>query len=213
GVQPKLSLHVPEHGQSERITIVGAMEGNYIVKPPHPDFPQMPEMEFLCMHLILACGMDTVPFSLIPMISGELVYITKRIHRLHGDRIAMEDFCQLTERLTERKYAGSHEQIAKAIRKFARNPLLEEVHFYELVLACFLMGNSDMHLKNFSLIKREKGYYLAPAYDVIASKMYISDDREELALTLNGKRNKLIRNDFEQTMNRGGLPVSAISNL
>src|SRR5690606_6325090 len=163
--------------------------------------------------LILACGMATVPLSLIPMISGVLVYITKRIDRLHGDRIAMEDFCQLTERLTERKYAGSQEQIAKAIRKFARNPLLEVVHFYELVLACFLMGNSDMHLKNFSLIKREKGYYLAPAYDVIASKMYISDDREELALTINGKRNKLIRNDFEQTMNRGGLPVSAISNL
>ena len=129
------------------------------------------------------------------------------------ERIAMEDFCQLTERLTERKYNGSHEQIAKTIRKFARNPLIEVVHFYELVLACYLMGNSDMHLKNFSLIKREKGYFMAPAYDVIASRLYIPDDREELALTINGKKNKLIRNDFEQAMRAGGLPVPAISNL
>lgn len=213
GVQPKLSLDVPDRNISERITIVGAMEGNYILKPPHHDYPQMPEMESLCMHLILACGMVTVPFSLIPFQSGELAYITKRVDRQDGERIAMEDFCQLTERLTERKYSGSHELIAKTIRKFARNPLIEVVRFYELVLACFLMGNSDMHLKNFSLIRREKGYYLAPAYDVIASRMYIPEDREELALTLNGKKNKLIRSDFEQAMQRGGLPMPAISNL
>lgn len=213
GVQPKLSLNFDKNKQDDRITIVGALQGNYILKPPNKAYPQMPEMEALCMLLVQATDIETVPFSLIPLQSGELAYITKRIDRVNGEKRAMEDFCQLTERLTERKYSGSHEQIAKAIQQYARNPLLEVVRFYELVLACFLLGNSDMHLKNFSLIETEKGYQLAPAYDVIASRLFVPEDKEELALTLNGRKSKLKRRDFITAMKTAGLSEKASNNL
>lgn len=213
GVQPKISLAVSGAKNTERVTIVGALEGDYILKPPHDDFPELPEIEALSMHLALACGMETVPFSLIPFQSGELAYITKRIDRKNGAKIAMEDFCQLTARLTEHKYRGSHEQVAKAIKKYAMHNLIEVVRFYEIVLASYLMGNADMHLKNFSLIQDSKLFRLAPAYDMVATKLLMPNDKEELALTLNGKKSKLNRSDFESAMINAGLPTKAIQNL
>ena len=213
GVQPKISLAVSGAKNTERVTIVGALEGDYILKPPHEDFPELPEIEALSMHLALACGIETVPFSLIPFQSGELAYITKRIDRKNGAKIAMEDFCQLTARLTEHKYRGSHEQVAKAIKKYAMHNLIEVVRFYEIVLASYLMGNADMHLKNFSLIQDSKLFRLAPAYDMVATKLLMPNDKEELALTLNGKKSKLNRSDFESAMLNAGLPTKAIQNL
>ena len=213
GVQPKISLAVSGAKNTERVTIVGALEGDYILKPPHDDFPELPEIEALSMHLALACGMETVPFSLIPFQSGELAYITKRIDRKNGAKIAMEDFCQLTARLTEHKYRGSHEQVAKAIKKYAMHNLIEVVRFYEIVLASYLMGNADMHLKNFSLIQDSKLFRLAPAYDMVATKLLMPNDKEELALTLNGKKSKLNRSDFESAMLNASLPTKAIQNL
>ena len=213
GVQPKISLAVSGAKNTERVTIVGALEGDYILKPPHDDFPELPEIEALSMHLALACGIETVPFSLIPFQSGELAYITKRIDRKNGAKIAMEDFCQLTARLTEHKYRGSHEQVAKAIKKYAMHNLIEVVRFYEIVLASYLMGNADMHLKNFSLIQDSKLFRLAPAYDMVATKLLMPNDKEELALTLNGKKSKLNRSDFESAMLNAGLPTKAIQNL
>ncbi len=213
GVQPKISLTVSGAEHAERVTIVGALEGDYILKPPHDDFPEMPEIEALSMQLTKACGIETVPFSLIPFKSGELAYITKRIDRNDGKKIAMEDFCQLTEKLTEQKYRGSYEQIAKAIIKYVQNDLLEVVRFYEIVVASYLMGNADMHLKNFSLIQDYEVYRLAPAYDMVATKLLMPQDQEELALTLNGKKNNLKRSDFETSMTNAGLPKKAIENL
>lgn len=113
----------------------------------------------------------------------------------------MEDMCQLTERLTEDKYKGSYEQIAKAVLKYSENPGLDLINFFEQVVFCFLTGNADMHLKNFSLIKqRGTGFVLAPAYDMVASALVVKDDTEELALHLNGKKRKLGRKDFDSVM-------------
>ena len=109
----------------------------------------------------------------------------------------MEDMCQLTEKLTEQKYRGSYEQIAKAIAKYSVNPGLDIINFFEQLLFSFLSGNSDMHLKNFSLIKLPgRGYVLSPAYDLVATALVYPADKEDLALTLNGKKKKINRNDF-----------------
>ena len=126
----------------------------------------------------------------------------------------MEDMCQLTERLTEHKYRGSHEQIAKAILKFSTNPGFDVINFYEMVIFSFLTGNSDMHLKNFSLIKNNpSGYNLCPAYDMVASQLVVEGDDEELALTLNGKKKKLKRTDFETAMKSAGIEEKVIENI
>ena len=204
GVQPKLSLDIEKpatqkEGQKtpQRFTIVG-LWGGYILKPPTEQYPQLPELEDLTMHLAALAGIATVPHSLIRMQGGNLAYITKRIDRHKKSKLHMEDMCQLTERLTEDKYKGSYEQIAKVILKYAANPVLDLINFFEQVLFSFLTGNADMHLKNFSLIEQPgTGFVLSPAYDMVASALVVEGDNEELALNFNGKKRKLQRKDFD----------------
>lgn len=215
GVQPKLSLGFTQENAQNRLTIVGALNGRYILKPPFQMYPQMPEIEALSMLLAQACGIATVPFLLIPLKDGALSYLTKRIDRsANNDKYPMEDACQFTERLTEHKYRGSYEQIAKGIIMYAQNPLLDAVKFYEQVIVSFLIGNNDMHLKNFSLIAKDsKNYALAPAYDMVSVKLLIPEDQEELALNLNGKKRKIKQLDFNEAMAKAQIPEKAIENL
>jgi serine/threonine-protein kinase HipA len=216
GVQPKLSLHLEKlekKDEPQRFTIVG-LWGGYILKPPTEKYRFLPELEDVTMHLAEISGIVVVPHSLIRLSSGKLAYITKRIDRKNETKIHMEDMCQLTEKLTEQKYNGSHEQIGKAIVKYSANPGLDIVNFFEQVLFSFLTGNADMHLKNFSLIDTpELGYVLSPAYDMIASCLVVEGDEEELALTLNGKKKKIKKKDFLETMNRFNLDTKAIENI
>jgi len=199
GVQPKLSLHLgagEKNAARKRFTIVG-LWGGYILKPPTFNYPQLPEVEDLTMHLAAIAKIKTVPHSLIRLQTGKLSYITKRIDRIKKDKLPMEDMCQLTERLTEDKYQGSYEQIAKAILKYSATPGLDVVNFFELVLFSFLTGNADMHLKNFSLIQQHGlGMVLSPAYDLVATALVNPADDEDLALTLNGKKKKINKADF-----------------
>ncbi len=216
GVQPKLSLHLDKLGKKDepqRFTIVG-LWGGYILKPPTKQYQSLPELEDLTMHLAGVSGIEVVPHSLIRLSSGKLAYITRRIDRKNEVKIHMEDMCQLTERLTEQKYNGSHEQIGKAIIKYSANPGLDIINFFEQVLFSFLTGNADMHLKNFSLIdKPELGYVLSPAYDMVASSLVVEGDEEDLALTLNGKKKKIKRTDFIEAIKRFDIDNKAIDNM
>jgi serine/threonine-protein kinase HipA len=204
GVQAKLSLHITnsnKEGTNRRFTIVG-LWGGYILKPPAAIFPQLPEVEDVTMHLAQIAKIRTAPHSLIRLQSGNLAYITKRIDRTKKGKLAMEDMCQLTERLTEDKYRGSYEQIAKTIQKYSATPGLDVVNFFELVLFSFLTGNADMHLKNFSLLEQPGlGMTLSPAYDLLNTVLVNPSDEEEMALTLNGRKKKLKKQDFIAAMN------------
>ncbi|MFY8004361.1 MAG: HipA domain-containing protein, partial [Chitinophagaceae bacterium] len=202
GVQAKLSLHITDdiNKERKRFTIVG-LWGGYILKPPSVFFPKLPEVEHLTMQLAKIAKIKTVPNSLIRLESGKLAFITKRVDRYKKEKLAMEDMCQLTERLTEEKYQGSYEQIGKAILKYSSTPGLDIINFFELIIFCFLTGNADMHLKNFSLLENKKiGMTLSPAYDLINTKLVNPSDKEEMALTLNGKKRKLKKEDFTKAM-------------
>jgi len=216
GVQPKLSLNIgkiSKKAEPQSFTIVGPW-GGLILKPPTKRYRSLPELEDLTMHLAEISGIETVPHSLIRLSSGKLSYITKRIDRKDETKIHMEDMCQLTEKLTEQKYRGSYEQIAKAIAKYSANPGLDIINFFEQVLFSFLTGNSDMHLKNFSLIDIPgMGYVLSPAYDMIASGLVVAGDDEELALTLNGKKKNLRKKDFLEAIKRFDIDARAIENM
>jgi serine/threonine-protein kinase HipA len=216
GVQPKLSLNIVQNenkNEPKKLTIVG-LWGNYILKPPTEQFPQLPEVEDLTMHLASIAKIKVVPHSLIRLQSGNLAYITKRIDRTNGDKLHMEDMCQLTERLTENKYHGSYEQIAKAILKYSKNPGLDVVNFFEQVLFSFLTGNADMHLKNFSLISQTPMMpVLSPAYDMVATAIVNPDDDEDLALTLNGKKKKIKKSDFVVAFSNLKLDPKQIDNI
>ena len=213
GVQPKLSLHLYKHKNCQKLTIVG-LWGDYIFKPQSERFAFLPENEDLTMHLAQAAKIKTVPHSLIRMKDGSLGYITRRIDRgANGEKIAMEDLCQLSERQTEHKYKSSYEQIAKTIRKYSSNPQLDVTDFLEIVYFSWLTGNNDMHLKNFSLYQPSEDVRLTPAYDMLNVTIANPADDEELALTLNGKKKKLKDSDFEIAFETCGIDNKIFCNL
>lgn len=198
GVQPKLSLHLAEHEGRKRLTIVG-LWGGYIYKPQTSLYEQMPEVEDLTMHLAEVARIDVVPHTLMRMADNTLCYLTRRIDRTPaGEKIAMEDMCQLTERLTEHKYKSSYERIGKAVLRYSTLPKMDVTNFFELVLFSWLTGNNDMHLKNISLYEAADGIRLTPAYDLLNSVIINPKDDEELALTLNGRKKRLLKDDFIQ---------------
>lgn len=196
GVQPKLSLNLQKHEGGSRLTIVG-LWGDFIFKPQTDDYPELPENEDLTMHMAEAARIQVVPHSLIRLADGSLGYITRRIDRTRkGEKIDMEDMCQLTLHPTEYKYKSSYEQIAKAIATYSSTPKLDLVNFMQVLLFSFVTGNNDMHLKNFSLYRPKMAYQLTPAYDLLNVAIANPKDKEELALTLNGKKSRLKLQDF-----------------
>lgn len=199
GVQPKLSVDIKKNrNEPPRLTLVG-LWGNYILKPPHNDYPEISEIEDLTMRLAELAGIRTSEHSLIRMKSGELAYINKRFDRTSKVKLHVEDFAQLLEVLTERKYSGSVERIGKGILKYSSFPGNDLINLFELVLFSYITGNSDMHLKNYSLLRDEHDdIKLSPAYDLLSTKLLLPEDREEYAITINGKKSNITRNDFDK---------------
>lgn len=213
GVQPKLSLNLSKHEGCSRLTIVG-LWGDYIFKPQTERYEQLPENEDLTMHLAETAKINVVPHSLIRLADGKLGYITKRIDRTgNGVKIDMEDMCQLTLHPTEYKYKGSHEQIAKTILQYSSTPKLDLANYMQLLLFCFVTGNNDMHLKNFSIYRPKDDYQLTPAYDLLNVAIVNPKDKEELALTLSGKKTRLRRNDFLNAAKTMGLEENVVLRL
>lgn len=201
GVQPKLSMgvinDVLQDGASGRMTILDALEGLYILKPQNEQFQQMPENEHLSMRLAELFTISVVPSSLIRLASGELCYLTKRIDRTYSnDKIHMIDFLQILE--LEDKYLGTMEQLGKTIGELSSHTLMDKFRFFELSVFNFIIGNNDMHLKNFSMIFSDSGWVLAPAYDLLNVKIILPQDDEEIALLLGGKKKNHNRKYFER---------------
>lgn len=198
GVQPKLSLHLEQgtDANTGRFTLVG-LEGGYILKPSVERFPEMPEIEHLTMRMARCFGIETAECGLVTLESSEKALVVRRMDRVGRTKLAMEDMCQLTDRLTEDKYRGSLESVGKVILRHCTHAGLDALRFFEVNVFCFLTGNADMHLKNFSLLRTPEGEIrLSPAYDLLASVLLLPEDKEETALTLNGRKQKLTAKDF-----------------
>ena len=205
GVQPKLSLNLHKHEGSNRLTIVG-LWGDFIFKPQTDAYPELPENEDLTMHMAEAARIKVVPHSLIHLADGSLGYITRRIDRTKkGEKIDMEDMCQLTLHPTEYKYKSSCEQIAKAIAAYSSTPRLDLVNFMQVLLFSFVTGNNDMHLKNFSLYRPKALYQLSPAYDLLNVAIANPKDKEEMALPINGKKAQIKLADFLKASDTMGI--------
>jgi serine/threonine-protein kinase HipA len=200
GFQAKLSMSVVKDTQENsgtRLTVEGTLGEQYIFKPPSDKFPEMPENEHLTMRIAEAFGIKVVPSSLIRLASGELSYITKRVDRTEsGSKIHMLDMFQITEAFD--KYKSSMEKVGKAIHAYSSITVLDKLIFFELSVFSFLTGNNDMHLKNFSMIEGSSGWVLAPAYDLLNVAIILREDKEELALMLDGRKKKLKKANFEK---------------
>jgi serine/threonine-protein kinase HipA len=216
GVQPKLSLTIVNDtladGRLGRLTVVGALGGNYIFKPPSEHFAEMPENEHVTMRIAEEVfKLRTVPSSLIRLASGELSYITKRIDRKNtGEKIHMLDMFQILEAFD--KYKGSMERVGKALQDYSSNTLLDLSYYFELTLFSYLTGNNDMHLKNFSMINGGGNWGLSPAYDLLNVSIVNPADKEELALTLEGRKKKLRLENFDSFAHNLGLTDRQVKN-
>lgn len=215
GVQPKLSMSLikeSKENNDSRLTVVGALGGQYILKPPSDKFKEMPENEHLSMRIAEAFGIRVVTSSLIRLSSGELSYITKRLDRTEtGEKIHMLDMFQITEAFD--KYKSSMEKVGKALHDYSSNTLLDKIFFFELAVFCFLTANNDMHLKKFSMIESPSGWVLAPACDLLNIGIILPEDTDEIALTIEGKKKKLNRLHFEQLGKAMGLNNKQILNV
>ena len=170
--------------------------GQYILKPPSLDFPELPENEDLTMRMAASVATEVPVHGLLRSVDGSFTYFIKRFDRKGRERLPVEDFAQLSGESRETKYDSSMEKVAGVIEQFCTFPALERVKLLERTLFSFLVGNEDMHLKNFSLITRNQKVELAPAYDFLNTTIALKNAREELALPLRGKKSRLTRNDF-----------------
>jgi len=201
GVQPKLSLGwiktELENGHQGRLTVMDALEGNYILKPQNTQYPQMPENEHLSMKLAKLFKIDIVPVNMIRLASGELCYITKRIDRKpDGSKNHMIDFLQILE--LEDKYKGTMEMLGKTIGELSANTLLDKLRFFELTVFNYIIGNNDMHLKNFSMWLSGQQWTLSPAYDLLNVKIILPKDKEDTGLLLGGKKLNFDKGYFDR---------------
>ncbi len=193
GVQPKLSMKLDK----KRNSLIPAAEGGeYILKPQINAFPNIPENEQCCMDIAAEFEIDVPPHCLLPLEDGSLAYIVKRFDRESGVKIHQEDFSQILG--SADKYQGSVEQVGRKLKEISTAPGYDVQLFFERVVFNFIVGNGDAHLKNYSITYNDKETIrLTPAYDIVCSKLVIPDEADS-ALTINGKNNKLKREDFDK---------------
>ena len=193
GVQPKLSVKLDK---KQNMLISVAEGGEYILKPQTPTFPNIPENEQCCMDIAEKLNIDVPLHCLIPLKDKSFAYVVKRFDREKGVKIHQEDFTQILEQAN--KYKGSVEQIGRRLKEISSAPGYDAQLLFERVVLSFILGNGDGHLKNYSISYRDKdNIRLAPAYDIVCSKLVILTE-EDSAITINGKKNKLQREDFDK---------------
>lgn len=193
GVQPKLSAILDVPNGRFALTDTG---GRFIFKP-QTQFPEVPQNEDLTMRLAALSGIETPLHGLICTKDGQWCYFIRRFDRGPRNlRLPQEDFAQLTANDRETKYNFSMEKLAGVLDQYTTFPAREKAALFRRTLFCYLTGNEDMHLKNFSLLTRQNVTALAPAYDLLNSTIVLSRPTEEVALPLRGKKSKFKREDL-----------------
>ena len=202
GVQPKLSLKLDKKNNS---LISVAEGGEYILKPQTAAFPNIPENEQCCMDIAAELKIAVPLHCLLPLKDKSWAYIVKRFDRESGVKIHQEEFFQILE--SRDKYQGSVEQIGRTLKEISTAPGYDAQLFFERVVFNFIIGNGDAHLKNYSIAYKDKETIrLTPAYDIVCSKLVIPDE-EDSALSINGKKNELKRDDFDKLAEYLNIPI------
>jgi len=194
GVQPKLSARL--NLQEQCFELVDR-HGQFILKPQNPHFKNLPENEDVTMRLAKTVGLEVPDHGLIYAKDGQLTYWIRRFDRAgRNQKLPLEDFAQLAGASRHTKYRSSLEQVAQVLDQFCTFPRVEARKLFKLLLFCFLTGNEDQHLKNFSLLVKDSKVQLSPCYDLLNSTIVLKSPREESALPLAGKKSRLKKDDF-----------------
>ncbi len=213
GVQPKLNARLSVKKSVFEIVDKG---GHYILKPQHSTYPELPENEGLTMHLADIACLNVPLNGLVYSRDASFTYFIRRFDRVGKARkLATEDFAQLSGKDRDTKYSFSMEKITAIIEQHCTFPTVEKAKLFRRSLFSFLIGNEDMHLKNFSLIRRDDMIELSPLYDYLNTTISMQaigkplEEIEELALPLNGKKRRLTRKDWIDYFGRGRLQLTA----
>jgi serine/threonine-protein kinase HipA len=192
GVQPKLSARLNIKEGKFEIVDKG---GKYILKPQHHLYSQMPENEDVTMRLAEEIGLEIPLHGLVWSKDDTLTYFIKRFDRKgQNDKVPVEDFAQLAGLSRETKYNYSMEKVVDVINRYCTFPSIENLKLFKLVIFNYLIGNEDMHLKNYSIITKDGKVTLSPCYDLVNSTIEYEKQDEEIALPLKGKKKQLTRN-------------------
>ena len=179
GVQPKVLAHL-----YDKATLSSK---EYIVKSFGDEYPHLAENEYFCMKALGYAGVSTPKFWLSK--SKKLFIVDKFTYKKEQDTFyGFEEFCVLFGYNKDKKYYGSYEQIAKAIAKISTQKKNDLEQFFKMTVMNYLLKNGDAHLKNFGMLYESgmKNRFLAPAYDVVCTNIYLPKDKP--ALTLQGKK-------------------------
>jgi len=211
GVQEKVSVRLSEDGSKLEVAKTG---GRYILKPEPIRFSALPQNEHLTMCLASLVDIETPPFGLTRLKDGALAYVIKRFDRLdNGGKLAVEDFCQLSEARLKDKYNGSAEKCVSILQKYATEPLVETRKLFQQFLFGWWVANGDMHLKNISLITRPDGTRkLTPAYDLVSTRVALPKD-DTMALKIGGRHKKFTRRDWLDFAKYCQLPIKVAERL
>jgi serine/threonine-protein kinase HipA len=212
GVQPKISARLNVRARRMDVVDTG---GDYILKPQTLDYPELPENEDLTMHLAAMAGIEVPLHALLYSKDGSMTYCVKRFDRMKkNQKVPLEDFAQLSGMNRETKYNSSMERVMTIIETYCTFPVLEAAKLFQRTIFSFLIGNEDMHLKNFSLITRNGRVELSPAYDLLNSTIAMKGAVEELALPLAGKKHGFTEDVFIQYFGRErlGLPKNVVDD-
>ncbi len=210
GVQPKLSMRLNIKKQQFEIVDI---KGIFILKPPNDLYPELPQNEDLSMKMAKICSIEIPWHGLIYSKGNVLNYAIRRFDRKgHSNKLALEDFAQLSGATRNTKYNSSMERVINIINEFCTFPILEKIKLLRRILFSFLIGNEDMHLKNFSLITRNRKVEMSPAYDLLNTTIALQKPIEEIALPIAGKKNKIERYDLIDYLSkeRMGIPTRKI---
>ena len=202
GVQPKLSVKLDKK-KNELIVVTAG--GEYLLKPQTPTFANIPENEQCCMDVAQEFNIEVPLHCLIPFKDKSFAYVVKRFDREKGTKIHQEDFAQILEE--NDKYKGSVEQIGRKLKEISSAPGYDAQLLFERVVLNFIIGNGDAHLKNYSISYKGDDRRLSPAYDIVCSRLAIPDEKEESAININGKKNRLLREDFDKLAEYLNVPV------
>ncbi|MCX6224105.1 MAG: HipA domain-containing protein [Bacteroidia bacterium] len=189
GVQPKLSAVLNIKNGS--LDVVDK-NGRYILKPQHHIFPELPQNEDLTMRLASTIGIEVPLHGMVYAKDHSLTYFIRRFDRKgQKDKVPIEDFAQLAGMSRDTKYNYSMEKLVGLIDDFCTFPAVEKAKLFKRVIFNYLVGNEDMHLKNYSVIVQANKVEFSPAYDLLNSTIVLKGDIEEIALPVKGKKSNL----------------------
>lgn len=201
GVQPKLSVKLDKR---QNVLVVVDVGGEYLLKPQQATYANIPENEQCCMDIAQELGIEVPPHCLISLKDKSLAYVIKRFDREEGIKFQQEEFVQLLG--SNDKYNGSVEQIGRKLKEISSAPGYDAQLLFDRVVLNFIIGNGDAHLKNYAILHKEGNIRLAPAFDVVCSRLVIPNE-DESAININGKKNRLLKEDFDKLAEYLNVPM------